>query len=103
MTKLHLQAGPYFPVGVAAAVFAIWYFASTINQYLRLRHFKGPTIAGLTQIWLIRCVGGGRTHLDLQDVCEKYGTVSYSFLLTFLVSLFRLTSSTRPYVDLVAQ
>ncbi|KAK4069810.1 transcriptional regulator family: Fungal Specific TF [Purpureocillium lilacinum] len=45
---------------------------STLRQYLRLRHIPGPPSAGISQWWLIRAVGGGRTHLDLYEACQKY-------------------------------
>lgn len=67
------EARPAVLVGAAGLLFITWYLVSTIRQYLRLRHIKGPLVAGFTQVWLIRCVGGGRTHLDLWGACQKYG------------------------------
>jgi hypothetical protein len=63
-------------VGGAAALLLAWSIISTIRQYFRLSHFKGPLSAGFSQWWLIRSVGGGRTHLDLYEVCEKYGELN---------------------------
>lgn len=60
--------------GAAVLLIAAWLVVSTIRQYLRLRHIKGPPIAGFTQAWLIRSVARGRAHLDQWEVCEKYGT-----------------------------
>lgn len=67
------EARPAVLIGAAGLLFITWYVVSTIRQYLRLRHIKGPLVAGFTQVWLIRCVGGGRTHLDLWEACQKYG------------------------------
>jgi len=51
---------------------------STLAQILiawnRLRHIKGPPFAAFSDLWLARHVPGGRMHLDLVEVCEKYGT-----------------------------
>ncbi|KAM0298168.1 hypothetical protein HYE67_001208 [Fusarium culmorum] len=52
------------------------YVVATLRQWARLRHFKGPALAGFSQLWLISCVGGGRTHLDLWEVCKKYGDIA---------------------------
>lgn len=54
-------------------VIIVGYVVSTIRQWARLRHFKGPAIASFSQLWLISRVGGGRTHLDLWEACKKYG------------------------------
>ncbi|EEY20300.1 pisatin demethylase [Verticillium alfalfae VaMs.102] len=57
-------------------LFALWTAVSVFRQYLRLRHIRGPRLAGFSQWWLVRRVGGGRTHLDLYEVCEKYGDIA---------------------------
>ncbi|KAG7409722.1 Cytochrome P450 monooxygenase lolP1 [Fusarium oxysporum f. sp. rapae] len=41
-------------------IVVVEYVISMIRQWARLRHFKGPAIAGFSQIWLISRVGGGR-------------------------------------------
>lgn len=56
-----------------ALLIAGWSLISTIRLFNRLKHIKGPPLAGLSEWWLARSVGGGRTHLDLYEVCEKYG------------------------------
>lgn len=68
------EAKPHVLVGAAVLLIIVWLALSTLRQYLRLRHIKGPPLAAFTQTWLIRCVGGGRTHLDLWEACQKYGT-----------------------------
>ena len=47
------------------------------QSWYRLRHFKGPFIASLTRLWLVRCITGGRMHLDFQEVNQKYGMCGY--------------------------
>ncbi|KAH7113658.1 hypothetical protein B0J13DRAFT_681726 [Dactylonectria estremocensis] len=75
-----LDARPAVLAGAAALLLTTWLVVSTIRQYVRLRHIKGPPMAGLTQAWLIRCVGSGRTHLDLWEVCQKTAPHSYMHL-----------------------
>lgn len=67
------QIGLLQLAAVAGIIILICYVVSTIRQWARLRHFRGPAIAGFTQLWLISKVGGGRTHLDLWEACKKYG------------------------------
>lgn len=60
-------------LALVAILFVVGYVVSTLYQWARLRHFKGPALAGFSQLWLISTVGGGRTHLDLWEACKKYG------------------------------
>jgi hypothetical protein len=55
--------------------------AKTILTWYRLRHFKGPFWAAFSKWWLVRHVVGGSTfHLDVYDVCKKYGVLETRFL-----------------------
>lgn len=60
-------------VALVGIFIVVGYVVLTIRQWARLRHFKGPALAGFSQLWLISRVGGGRTHLDLWEACKKYG------------------------------
>ncbi|KDN67099.1 putative cytochrome P450 [Colletotrichum sublineola] len=62
-------------VSVAVSALIAYSIASIVNQYLRLRHIKGPPGAGFCKWWLVRAVGGGRLHLDFYEACEKYGSI----------------------------
>lgn len=55
-----------------------WLAASTYYRYCRLKHIPGPPSAGFSIWWLLRSTLGGRTHLDLYEVCQKYGTAALS-------------------------
>lgn len=44
-----------------------------LHAWHRLRQFNGPFWAAFSRWWMIRKVGGGRTHLDLREVNDKYG------------------------------
>ncbi|KAK1755440.1 cytochrome P450 [Echria macrotheca] len=50
--------------------------ARRVRQWSRLRHIPGPFWAAFSRWWLIRHVGGGRMHLDLREVNEKYGRLA---------------------------
>jgi hypothetical protein len=45
----------------------------SVRAYLRLRAFKGPWIAGVSSIWLVRAVNKGHLHLKTHEVLRKYG------------------------------
>jgi len=68
-----MAALPVGPLTALLLAVLAWRVVSTLRQYLRLRHIPGPPSAGISQWWLIRAVGGGRTHLDLYEACQKYG------------------------------
>ncbi|PFH61477.1 hypothetical protein XA68_17308 [Ophiocordyceps unilateralis] len=63
-------------VASLVACFVIWRAWSTLRQYWRLRHVPGPRTAAFSKWWLLRAVAGGRTHLDLYEACQKYGSVT---------------------------
>ncbi|KAK1980365.1 cytochrome P450 [Colletotrichum cereale] len=60
---------------VAVSAFIAYGVASIVGQYQRLRHIRGPPGAGFSKWWLVRAVGGGRTHLDFYEACEEYGSI----------------------------
>lgn len=53
--------------------FILFRIVATIRQFYRLRHIKGPPIAGFSKWWLVSKVAGRRAHLDYYEVCQKYG------------------------------
>ncbi|KAL2061574.1 hypothetical protein VTL71DRAFT_6951 [Oculimacula yallundae] len=53
-----------------------WHSVRVYRSWLRLRHFKGPTIAALTRFWLARKISAGDMHHDLQAANEKYGSLA---------------------------
>lgn len=44
-----------------------------LEEYWRLRHFKGPATAGISWCWHSRAVFSGRSHEFYGNVTEKYG------------------------------
>jgi hypothetical protein len=64
---------------VLSLVLALW-LAAALYSYRRLRHFSGPWLASVSKLWMMRSTYGGRMHLDVADVCKKYGTAWDLFL-----------------------
>lgn len=54
-------------------LFVLWRIVVTVRAYLRLRAFKGPWIASVSSIWLVRAVNKGHLHLKTNEVLRKYG------------------------------
>lgn len=68
---------PSIAIAASLVLFlAAWTALSTWRQYIRLRQFKGPTLAAFSKWWLVKKVGGGRAYLDFWEVTQKYGTSS---------------------------
>ncbi|EOO00516.1 putative cytochrome p450 protein [Phaeoacremonium minimum UCRPA7] len=63
-------------LGTVILLFLLASIISTVRQFFRLRQYKGPSVAGFSKWWMIKHVGGGRTHLDVYEVCQKYGPVA---------------------------
>ena len=53
--------------------FLIVHISQSILSYRRLRAFKGPLWASLSQTWLAHQTITGGLYLTLRDVSEKYG------------------------------
>lgn len=51
------------------------FVAQTISTWYRLRHFKGPFLATLSNLWLMRAVMDGKMHLHYWEANKKYGTL----------------------------
>lgn len=63
---------------VSVALFALvvivgWFVSSSTWQYYRLRHFDGPLLAKISNLWLFKSVDSGRSYLDFWEVTQKYG------------------------------
>jgi hypothetical protein len=77
---------PIALIGSIVTLLAVYVVASTLRQYYRLSHIQGPPLAGFSKLWLLQKTLGGKMHLDLYEVCTKYGKGSliHDFLaLTF--------------------
>lgn len=54
-------------------LFILYRLVATVRQYLRLQAFKGPWVASISSIWLVRAVNKGHLHLKTHEVLRKYG------------------------------
>ena len=77
-----------------AAVFDLWSIRSTIvlcltglllllvlsttRSYLRLRHIRGPWLACVSELWLLRATAKGDLYKDLEKVLRTYGKYHHS-------------------------
>lgn len=76
---------------------------STIRQYRRLAHFKGPFQASLSKWWLVKTVGGRRAYLDFWEVTQRYGKPTFTtHALLTLVALSGDSFAHGPPCDTVA-
>ncbi|KAL7948158.1 cytochrome P450 [Trichoderma barbatum] len=60
----------------ALAIVFAWFVSSSTWQYRRLRHFDGPLLAKISNLWLFASVDGGKSYLDFWEVTQKYGTIA---------------------------
>ena len=56
-----------------------WYIINTIRSYLRLRQFKGQTIAGFSNIWIFSSTLRGELNERTAEILKEHGKV-----LTFI-------------------
>lgn len=59
----------------------------SLRTWTRLRHIKGPPIAGFTNLWMIRTIMEGNSHWVLSQAAEKYGKFSRAELVPSPYSL----------------
>ena len=69
-----------FSIGLIAAFgLLLIYAASTLQQYWALKEFRGPWLAGLSRLWLLKANGSGKMNIAFTDVNDKYGEYSPCF------------------------
>ncbi len=57
----------------ALVVLAALLAAKSVRDYFRLRHIRGPWLAGWSNLWMLWALSSGRMNLILADVNKKYG------------------------------
>ncbi|EXF77928.1 cytochrome P450 [Colletotrichum fioriniae PJ7] len=57
----------------AVSIIVLYGIASIARQYARLKHIRGPSVAGFTKWWLVRALRSGRVHLEFYKAYQKYG------------------------------
>lgn len=64
-------------VTLAAVILAcaglVYYAATSISSYRKLRHIPGPRLAAFSQLWLFKVTAGGDLYLTAEKVIRKYG------------------------------
>lgn len=58
---------------IALGFLVVYAVGQRIRGWYSLRHFKGPFSAGFSRLWIFRRSTGGRLHLDLAEVNDKFG------------------------------
>jgi hypothetical protein len=59
----------------AALLFSAYLLFGRLQEYWRLRHFKGPATSGISWWWHSRAVLSGKAQEYYGDVTDKYGTL----------------------------
>ncbi|KAE9370992.1 cytochrome P450 [Stipitochalara longipes BDJ] len=76
----------------------IWYIFNTVRSYLRLRHFKGPAIAGFSNAWVFSCTLRGNLNERTAEILKENGPlvrIGPNLLVTNDADLLRLMSGAR--------
>ena len=58
-------------VPVVLGLGLIWYIVNTVRSYLRLRHFKGPTIAGFSNLWVFSSTLRGELNERTAEILKE--------------------------------
>lgn len=61
-------------------VFVIGLIILRIRDFARLKHIPGPSLAGWTDLWMIRAQASGRMNLIMQEVTNEYGKYCIAIL-----------------------
>lgn len=62
-------------MALALALFLIYYATATFLAWRRLRHFPGPPLAHISNLWSFFTVLGGQCHTKIARAQKKYGKV----------------------------
>lgn len=61
---------------VAGAALLVYISVLTIKQYLALKEFKGPFVAGFTRLWLLRANSSGEMNRAFTHINDEYGMLA---------------------------
>lgn len=50
-----------------------------LRRWYRLRHFKGPWLASISELWLAKTALSGSFHTILMDTNKKYGALQRTY------------------------
>lgn len=60
-------------ITIALASFFIYYATTTVLAWRRLRHFPGPPLASISNLWGFFTVASGQCHVKIARAQKKYG------------------------------
>ncbi|PSK42027.1 Isotrichodermin C-15 hydroxylase [Elsinoe australis] len=81
------QAASPFKVLVGILAASAIYLVYAVYQHAQLRALRGPTAAGWSKFWLLKCVqSGSRMHHIFHDISKKYGKFARIGPTTLLVA-----------------
>ncbi|KAK2604018.1 hypothetical protein N8I77_006979 [Diaporthe amygdali] len=60
-------------IEIALASVLIYYATTTVLAWRRLRHFPGPPLASISNLWSFFTVAGGQCHIKITEAQKKYG------------------------------
>lgn len=55
------------------ALLPVYFAASTLYAWSRLRHVPGPWAAGFSYLWVLRATASGQLAREYDDLVHKYG------------------------------
>jgi len=76
---------------VVGVLFFINFIVRHVISYRRLRVFRGPLWASVTQLWLFQKTAKGVVNTEMRKVTEKYGKYHLPFCITFAIVIGYLT------------
>lgn len=59
-------------IAYLAGAAVLYYVASTVVSWYRLRHFRGPPLASLSYLWLFKTNASGKAHTVHMAMRDKY-------------------------------
>src|SRR3569833_682362 len=62
-------------IGILLAASAVWYVASALVAWFRLRQFRGPKLASFSYVWGVRNMWAGHMDRVLAEIHGRYGLV----------------------------
>lgn len=60
---------------VFGTVTLVWFVASTVTSWYRLRHIPGPWLASISNLWMIRASTSTRLSEVFEEAGESYGSL----------------------------
>ncbi|KAJ8133454.1 hypothetical protein O1611_g165 [Lasiodiplodia mahajangana] len=86
----------------ATGLALLWYVASSIVAWYKLRHIPGPFFASFSYVWTFWSALSGRIHITMRAAHDKYGEIMRigpdAVVISDAETLLRINSARSPYV-----